>query len=82
MRGLTSQDIPALQKVAELGDARSQNLLGMAYQWGVGVTADSTKAVYWLRKAAEQGSASAETCLGNLYMQGQGVVKDDSQAMQ
>ena len=49
-----AQDIDALRKVAEQGDAEAQYNLGIMYANGRGVTQDDKEAVTWFRKGAEQ----------------------------
>ncbi len=67
-------------KAAELGDAKGQYSLGVAYNEGKGVTQDYALAAQWFRKAADQGLAQAQNNLGFLYQQGQGVPQDKAQA--
>jgi len=68
------------QKLAEQGDARAQDNLGMMYVRGQSVPKDDQQAVVWYRKAAEQGLASAQTNLGAMYEYGRGMPKDYQQA--
>ena len=68
------------RKAAELGDAKAQYNLGIAYNEGKGVPQDFGQAAVWFRKAAEQGIPQAQNNLGFLYQQGQGVAQDSSQA--
>jgi hypothetical protein len=58
---LCAEDIPALRKKAELGDADAQYSLGVMYKfsWGV-VKWDEAESAKWYRKAAEQGHAAAQ----------------------
>ena len=65
------------KKLADRGDARGQNLLGIHYRNGKCV---EQKAVYWFRKAAEQGLAPAQCNLGRCYMFGRGVREDKEKA--
>ncbi len=62
--------------LAEQGDAGAQNILGLMYDQGEGVTQDYTEAVRWYRLAAEQDYASAQFNLGYRYSIGQGVPQD------
>ena len=59
--------VPMFQRLAQGGDARAQNNLGVCYEEGQGVAQDYTQAVYWYRKSAEQGDAWAQYNLGNCY---------------
>ena len=49
-----------LRPLAEKGDSKAQNNLGMMYGLGEGVPQDYQEAAKWHRKAAEQGNASAQ----------------------
>ena len=66
--------------LAEQGNSRAQNNLGLMYDEGQGVLQDDTEAVKWYRVAAEQGNASAQLNLGLMYAEGQGVPQDYVQA--
>ena len=68
------------RKAADLGDAKAQYNLGVAYNEGKGVPQDFGQAAFWFSKAAEQGIPQAQNNLGFLYKQGQGVVQDSSKA--
>lgn len=72
---------PACLRLAEQGYWQAQNIVGMAYGNGRGVSKDDTKAVYWFRKAAEQGSADAQRNLGISLRYGRGTAKDEVQAV-
>jgi len=62
--------------LAETGDYRAQNNLGVMYFNGHGVTQDDKTALKWYKKAAEQGDALAQFNLGDMYRRGEGVSKD------
>ena len=66
--------------LAEQGNSRAQNNLGLMYDEGQGVLQDDAEAVKWYRVAAEQGNASAQLNLGLMYAEGQGVPQDYVQA--
>ncbi len=66
--------------LAEQGNAKAQNILGVMYEKGGGVPQDYARAVKWYRKAAEQGDAVAQGNLGLMYHNGQGVTQDYAQA--
>lgn len=72
---------PACLRLAEQGNWQAQNIVGMAYGNGRGISKDDTKAVYWFRKAAEQGSADAQVNLGISLRYGRGTAKDEVQAV-
>jgi TPR repeat protein len=50
--------------LAEAGDAKAQNKLGVMYDNGLGVPQDYLEALKWFRMAAEQGHADAQHSLG------------------
>jgi localization factor PodJL len=52
----------------------------VAYETGLGVEQDITRASEWYRRAAEQGYADAEYNLGIAYASGQGVTPDLAEA--
>src|SRR3546814_7990510 len=52
---------------ANRGDAAAQNNLGILYEVGAGVPADSAQAESWYRRAAEQGLPMGQYNLGILY---------------
>ena len=67
--------------IAEEGNAEAQNMLGMCYLKGQGVTKDYTEAVKWFRKAAEQGNTSAQDNLGYCFYYGKGVTENYTEAV-
>jgi uncharacterized protein len=76
-----ADDISALRRAAEQGDAQSQYELGYRYYSGKGVAKDPEKAARWWRDAAEQGSVSAQRFLGLMYDQGKDVPQDYKEAV-
>jgi hypothetical protein len=68
------------QPLAEQGDERAQQTLGLIYYRGRGVTADHHEAVKWFRRAANRGNASAQFYLGLMFAEGQGVPQDYAEA--
>ncbi len=76
-----ADDLEALKRAAEQGDALAQFNLGVMYVKGEGVPEDDAKAVYWYRKAAEHGDALAQFNLGVMYANGEGVPEDDAKAV-
>lgn len=80
-RGDYATAVPILQKLADKGDRRAQNNLGLMYSEGKGVTKNYTEALKWLRKSAEQGYVNAETNLGAMYERGLGVKQDFGEAL-
>ena len=55
-----SKTIEYFTNAAKQGDSEAQNLLGVCYANGEGVTQDFGKARFWLNKAASQGNRSAK----------------------
>jgi tetratricopeptide (TPR) repeat protein len=52
--------------LAEKGDAKAQNNLGLTYRDGLGVLQDYAQALKWFGKAADQGDAFAQYNLGSM----------------
>jgi len=69
------------ERLAEQGDARSQNELGYMYLVGFEGQQDFKSAALWFRRAAEQGLARAQFNLGELYETGLGVTKSNVEAL-
>ena len=67
--------------LAEQGDAKAQNNLGVLYDKGHGVPQDYKTAMKWYRLAAKQGHAKAQYNLGLMYDKGHGVPQDDKTAV-
>lgn len=70
--------IPLLQQGAQLGDARAQATLGIAYQDGNGVRRDDKQAAYWFGLAAAQGHRASEYALGGMYEEAEGGLTRDA----
>ncbi len=66
--------------LAEQGDAKPQNALGVLYREGKGVSQNFREALRWFRLAAEQGYAGGQYNLGMMYEKGRGVRKNYVQA--
>lgn len=69
-------------QAAELGNLAAQNRVGLAYDNGVIVTQDDSKAVYWYRRAAEKGYPNSQHNLALNYEDGRGLEQDYQQAIQ
>lgn len=76
LRGDYATALKEWRPLAEQGDAKAQNQLGIMYSKGRGVPQDYTAAVNWYRRSAEQGHALAQTNLGFMYDKGRGVSRD------
>ena len=72
-RGNYAAAFATFQRLAEGGDARSQNALGQMYFLGESTRQDHATAAMWFRRAGNQGIASAQLSLANMYVRGQGV---------
>jgi TPR repeat protein len=67
--------------LAEKGDARAMNNVGLMYERGLGVTQSYVEAMNFYRKAADTGLPEAQYNLGTLYHNGYGVEVNNSQAV-
>ncbi len=56
----------SLEKAVEADHAAAENMLGVIYQEGLGVSPDLVKAELWFRKSAEQGYPRGMSNLGQL----------------
>jgi Domain of unknown function (DUF4893)/Sel1 repeat len=77
-RGEYATALKLWQPLAESGDPRAENNLGVLYEKGLGVSADPDRAAHWYRKAAAHGHVSAQENLTDLLATTQ--VGGDSQA--
>ena len=62
--------------------ALTQRNLGILYREGRGVSANDTKAVFWLERGARQGDLVAMTRLGFLHFYGKGTQQDYGKALE
>lgn len=67
--------------LAEKGDARAMNNVGLMYERGLGVTQSYVEAMNFYRRAADAGLPEAQYNLGTLYHNGYGVEVNNSQAV-
>ncbi len=65
-----------LGPLAEAGDARAQNDVGVMLGRGLGVPQSYPAAAVWLTRAAEQGNPYAQSTLGYMYYRARGVEQD------
>lgn len=65
-----------LAPLAEAGDDRAQNDVGVMYGRGLGVEQSFSKAAYWITQSAEQGNRYAQSTLGFMYYRARGVEQD------
>lgn len=66
--------------LAEAGDPRAQNGLGILYANGFGVARDHGRAFAWFRRAAIQGLPDAQNNVGRHYQFGLGRAADAAEA--
>jgi TPR repeat protein len=76
-----AEEVAALLRRAESGDARAAFVLGMRYAQPDSASRDDAEAARWLRQAAEQGLAEAQYNLGIMYGSGRGVTRDAERAV-
>jgi len=67
--------------LAQHGDPRAQNWLGLLYHNGEGVAQDDKTAAEWYRLAAEQDYVVAQFNLAAEYVEGAGVPHDEAAAV-
>jgi TPR repeat protein len=75
-RGEHTIAIRVFRQLAEQGDPKAQNRLGVMYQHGWGVPQNYSDAVSWFRQAADRGDADAQNNLGFMFLYGRGVSQD------
>ncbi len=71
-----SKAVASYRKAANLGHAEAQNMLGICYYKGNGVTKNLKLAFDWFTKSAMQGFSIAQNNLANCYLNAWGVDKD------
>lgn len=71
-----------LATLAVSGNAKAQEVLGLAYLDGDGLAVNEAEGAKWLERAAARGQAVAAWRLGTLYERGQGVAADPVKATQ
>ncbi len=69
-----------LRPLAKNGDSEAQKMLGIMYDYGHGVKADSEKALVWYLRSAEQGHPAVQYQVGAKYFRGEGVRQDYKEA--
>jgi len=62
--------------LAEAGDPRAQEFIGILHEEGHGVPKDIDKALAWYERAAESGDMAAQYNLGRIYLDGKLVAQD------
>ena len=71
----------AYYPLAEQGNVRAQDMIGMLYSFGWGVPANQKEAAHWYSLAVAQGSALSAFGLGGMYRDGSGVPKNFEEAL-
>jgi hypothetical protein len=66
--------------LADKGDRRGENAVGIAYLHGYGVTEDDTTGFEWFYKAAVKGYPAAQFNLAGTYYRGRGTPKNGKEA--
>ena len=66
--------------LAEAGDARAQEFVGILHEEGHGVPKDVGKAIEWYELAAASGDMAAQYNLGRIYLEGKLVEQDVERA--
>ncbi len=69
-----------LEPLAEEGNSEAQKMLGIMYDYGHGVRANSEKALKWYLRSAEQGQPAVQYQVGAKYFRGDGVKQDYQEA--
>jgi TonB family protein len=77
LRGDYESALRLWRPLAEQGNARAQNNLGVMYENGKGIPEDVAEAIKWYSLAAEQGYAGAQNNLGLIYAIGRGGAPQD-----
>ena len=67
--------------LAEKGDQRAQNALGILYELGQGVVQNYRESLRWRRLAADQGNPGAQYSVGDAYEEGTLIIQDYTEAM-
>ncbi|MDR2875356.1 MAG: hypothetical protein LBV44_05445 [Methylobacillus sp.] len=70
LKEITAENLPAIRKAAEQGDAEAQFKLGIAYLDGGVIEKDGKQGFDWMTKAANQNHAAAQFFLGIFYAYG------------
>ncbi len=88
IESLTPAIAAQMEQKAAAGDLMAQNVMGMAYKYGLGVKQDHTRSLHWFRLAADRDDADAQFNLGRIYgkafgtyAKGRAVPQDDQQAV-
>lgn len=73
LESLSAGTVEAWRQKAEHGDALAQNVMGMAYTYGLEVPQNHQMSLMWFRRAAEQGHPDAQFNLVRIYGKSEGL---------
>ena len=71
----------AMRPLAEAGNSKAQNVLGMLHADGLAGPRDPAQAAQWFRRAADQGNAAAQYRLAGMYAFGLGIPCNEVEAL-
>ena len=77
-----AQALKWFRRAADQGNVQGEDLLGIMYSQGRGVTQDFAEAARWYLLAAKQGNVHAQLQLADLYRRGVGVPRDLNESNQ
>ena len=80
-RGDYAEAFSVFERLAELGDAKAQTILGLMYSYGESVPVNHHEALQWYQRAGDQGYNVAQYRLGMLYVQGKGTAPNRAEAI-
>lgn len=80
-RGDFGKALEHIRPAAEFGHPNAQEVLGVMYRKGAGVTQDYDQAIKWYCKAAVLGEPRSISNLGVMHRNGFGVPKNDDKAL-
>ena len=75
-----AEDVISELKKSGTTNPRDAYILGIFYEYGIGVSPNEKESFYWYRKSADHGFAPAQHNLATMYYDGVGTDKDVSAA--
>lgn len=72
LESLSPETVETWRKKAEHGDALAQNVMGLAYKYGMTVPQDHRMSLMWFHRAAEQNHPDAQFNLARIYGKAEG----------
>lgn len=79
-KGKFAQALPQFKRLATLGHAGAEFMLGVMYFYGRGVDREYSLASIWFFKSARQGNPAAQLAFGSMFIRGVGVSRDRVEA--